>query len=270
MNKLIHKILSFKKWKLILSCLMGIFLLISFIALQRAENKIKINAIEIDIYPKSEIHFLDSLSIMQNISQTAASNAIIGTKLEELQIHSMEQSLEQNPFVEQADITLHYSGKLVLKIKQRIPLFRVINKEGESYYVAKNGYKIPTNASYTPRVLIANGNIAERLIDSAFIKTKIVDEIYKISSFCAEDNFWNAQIEQIYVDNYNDIILIPMVGNHKIVFGSAENLEKKFANLKTFYMQGLNKIGWTDYKTINLKYANQIITEKKDNITNTK
>ena len=77
-----------------------------------------------------------------------------------------------------------------------------------------------------------------------------------------------TNIEQLYVDNYNDILLIPKVGNHTIVFGSADHIEDKFETLKTFYLKGLNAVGWDQYKKINLKYEGQIVAEKNDNLIN--
>jgi cell division protein FtsQ len=61
-----------------------------------------------------------------------------------------------------------------------------------------------------------------------------------------------------------DIILIPKVGNHSIVFGSALFIEEKFNNLKTVYSKGLNTIGWDKYSRINLKYKGQIVAEKRN------
>ncbi|MBL0100570.1 MAG: hypothetical protein IPP49_11445 [Saprospiraceae bacterium] len=35
-------------------------------------------------------------------------------------------------------------------------------------------------------------------------------------------------------------------------------MEAKFNKLKIFYRDGLPKLGWSRYKTLNLKYANQV------------
>jgi len=58
------------------------------------------------------------------------------------------------------------------------------------------------------------------------------------------------------------------LGNHTIVFGSADQIENKFEKLKTFYIKGLNAVGWEQYKKINLKYEGQIVAEKNDNLIN--
>jgi cell division protein FtsQ len=124
---------------------------------------------------------------------------------------------------------------------------------------------MPLNPDFAPRVLVANGNITETPVDTAYARTRVLRDLLSVARYCAADKFWHSQIEQLYVDNFMDIILIPKVGNHSIVFGSGDDLEQKFAQLKTFYLKGLNNIGWDKYKSINLKYKGQIVAERKTN-----
>jgi cell division protein FtsQ len=70
------------------------------------------------------------------------------------------------------------------------------------------------------------------------------------------------QIEQLFVNDKADIELIPRVGNQRIVLGSADSLEVKMRNLLAFYKQAMPKVGWDTYKTINVKYTNQVVCVK--------
>lgn len=87
-------------------------------------------------------------------------------------------------------------------------------------------------------------------------------DLYKFALFLQENEFWNDQIEQIYVYPDNDIELIPRVGNHRIMLGTLDEFEEKLANLKLFYEQAIPKVGWEKYSMINLKYKNQIVCTK--------
>ena len=93
----------------------------------------------------------------------------------------------------------------------------------------------------------------------------MLDDIYQISKFIDQSEFWKAQIEQVYVDKDLEFVIIPKVGNHKIVFGGIENLAGKFEKLMIFYKQGLSKTGWNEYSEINLKYKNQVVCTKRYN-----
>jgi len=269
MRRIVEFFKNNKKWNIALWSAILVFLVLSMLAVKTKENDLRIKRIEISIEPKEELAFLDSLKIIEIVKGGDSNSLLVSARKSDIKLDEMEAALERNPFVEKADISMDLSGKLMIKVLQRNPSLRIVNQQGQSYYVAKNGFKMPLNSEFAPRVLIANGNIAETLVDTAYARSRILKDLLAIAAFCNADKFWHSQIEQLYVDNFMDIILIPKVGNHSIVFGSGEDLELKFGQLKTFYLKGLNNIGWDKYKSINLKYKGQIVAEKKINIETT-
>lgn len=269
MRKLIEQLKTSKRWNIILWSVMCCFLLLSLLGIQGREEALRLRAIEVLIEPREELAFLDSNKVLEIIKGADTGRMLIGAKRNGLMLDEMEGALERYPFIEKADVSIDLSGKLIVKVLQRNPVLRIISNKGNSYYVAKNGYKMPLHPGFAPRVLVANGNIAESLTDTAFVGSKTASDLLLIAAYCNSNPFWHSQIEQLYVDNYMDILLIPKVGNHSIVFGSADHLEKKFEMLKTFYHKGLNATGWDKYKSINLKYEGQIVAGKKENATNT-
>ena len=86
----------------------------------------------------------------------------------------------------------------------------------------------------------------------------------KIVHYIIHNTLWKAQIEQIYVDKSGLIYLIPKIGNHTIVIGDATNLDEKFSKLIAFYKNGLGTFGWDKYKTIDLRFKNQIVAKRKE------
>ncbi|MOA61871.1 hypothetical protein D3C78_1871190 [compost metagenome] len=49
------------------------------------------------------------------------------------------------------------------------------------------------------------------------------------------------------------------MGEHRILLGNTEELEKRMSNLMVFYKKALPRMGWNEYKIINIKYLNQVI-----------
>ncbi len=262
-----HRIVDFfkhnKKWNIALWVAIVIFLVGSLMAVNSREDNLRIKRVEINIEPREELAFLDSVRVIEIVKGMDSNRVLVSARKNDVRLDVMEADLEANPFIEKADVSLDLSGKLIIRVWQRNPVLRVVNQQGQSYYVAKNGFKMPLSSAFSPRVLIANGNITETLADTVCARTRILKDLLAVAAYCAADEFWHSQIEQLYVDNFMDIILIPKVGNHSIVFGSGEDLERKFGQLKTFYLKGLNNIGWDKYKSINLKYKGQIVAEKK-------
>jgi cell division protein FtsQ len=83
-----------------------------------------------------------------------------------------------------------------------------------------------------------------------------------MASYVDKDPFLKAFIEQIFVRADNDLVLIPKVGSAKIIFGDTENMEGKFEKLLVFCKEGLNRIGWNKYRSIDLRFEGQIICKK--------
>ncbi len=269
MKKLIERLKKSKRFSIILWSFIVCFLIFTLLGINSKEDRLRLKSVNIQIEPKEDLAFIDNAKVLEIISGGDSTRLQPYTSVHSLKLDEMEAALENWPFIEKADVSIDLSGKLNIRILQRNPVLRIISSKGNSYYVAKNGFKMPLHPGFAPRVLTANGNIAESLTDSAFAMSDVLRSLLKIGEYCNSDEFWHSQIEQLYVDNYMDIILIPKVGNHSIVFGSAENIEKKFELLRTFYDKGLNAVGWDRYHRINLKYEGQIVAEKKEISTNT-
>jgi cell division protein FtsQ len=66
------------------------------------------------------------------------------------------------------------------------------------------------------------------------------------------------------VNEESDIVLIPKVGDHEIVFGRMdESAVERLDNLKIFYREAYPHAGWTTYKQLNIKFKDQVIASKE-------
>ncbi len=229
-------------------------------------NKTECKAIEIKILDSSEIKLLRNEDVLEFVNKYTE-NKTVGYDFKTIKIYKLEEQLNKNPYIESAEVYRNASGVLKVEITQRKPILRIINKKGNSYYIDNQGIIIPFTKNYTSYQIIANGNIEGNFsfenTDSLPVldkkENKIIYDLYTIANYINKDEFFLAQIEQIYVKGNNEFELIPRVGNHYIEFGSVENYEEKFDNLKIFYKEVLNKVGWDKYKKISLKYNNQIV-----------
>ncbi len=59
-----------------------------------------------------------------------------------------------------------------------------------------------------------------------------------------------------------EVDLVPRSGRHLIRFGRLEDTERKFDKLLRFYRGGLSRIGWEEYRTIDLRYNDQVVCRK--------
>ena len=59
--------------------------------------------------------------------------------------------------------------------------------------------------------------------------------------------------------------MVPVIGNHIVKLGNGENIEQKFNRLFIFYKQVLSRTGFDKYKTIDVRYAGQVVGGKSEN-----
>ena len=59
--------------------------------------------------------------------------------------------------------------------------------------------------------------------------------------------------------------MVPVIGNHIVKLGDGENIEHKFNRLFIFYKQVSARAGFDKYKTIDVRYAGQVVGGKSEN-----
>lgn len=237
------------------------------------QNNALCTGIAVNIDSSDENFFVDETDIKEIIYSKG--DSLVGSPVSQINYNTLEQLILKNPSIKDVQVYATVEGEVKADIIQRKPLVRIYNIVSESFYIDETGSAMPLSTKFASRILVANGNIRESFgglslfnvnkieADDSLAAKTTLDDIFAVVNFIEKDEFWKAQIQQIYVNEKNDIELVPMVGNHKIIFGDKKNLEIKFKKLMILYQKGLSKTGWNQYSVINLKFKNQVICTKK-------
>lgn len=230
------------------------------------QNSLVCENVQVHIDYDSGLAFLTEQEIKDKLNYLSG-GSLPGKVLSQVDFHTLEQETEKNPFVQNAEVYVNQRQQVVVDIIQKRPILRVINNNGVSYYIGENNERIPLHSTFTPRVAVAHGYIESQ--QNAKRDSTVQAALYHLIQFVRNDEFLNALVDQVYVYENAEVDIIPVSGMHTIRFGrSDEQVEEKFKRLKIFYNEGLKKVGWDKYKTINLKFERQVVCEKKDT-TNT-
>lgn len=259
------KILNIILWVLIG---VGIVVMLGFVNKNQNERLLKPNNVRIDIDYETENRFVDEDDVKVHVINP---NDSVLKNLAQFNILEIEKRINNNPAIKDAQVYKTIDGQIHVRVKQRLPIVRIFSKN-DSYYLDEFGNVMPLSNKYTARLLVVSGHLNEPfaaryqlnyqfLPDSLQPKT-LLDDIFILSDYIQKSPFWSAQIEQVYVNKDLEFELIPKVGNHKIVLGGIDFLDKKFSKLMIFYQKGLPKTGWNEYSAINLKFKNQIVCTK--------
>jgi cell division protein FtsQ len=224
----------------------------SWAFVSKSERNIVAKTLTISIHNNDENLFLSEKDITQFFIERK--DSILLNQYKNINIPELEKSLNSHPAIENAEVAANINGEIKIDITQRTPVLRVINRDGESYYIDSQTKLMPLNQNYSARVIVASG----------FKEVSLLDDVYDVANFINRDSVLVNLIHQIYVNEEKEIELFPAIGDQKIVFGNATDVAEKFNKLKLFYTEGLNKSdSWTKYSNINLKYKNLVVCTKK-------
>lgn len=243
---------------------LGITGLMSFIIIKNSDNLIP--SIDINIFRETKIGFLDKEDLLITMNNFQDLDSI---KVNQLRISKLELELLEDPYIKSVDAFTNIQGRLIVNISEKNPVVRIFNKKASGYYLTESGDILPLSNKYSARVFMVNG-----YLNIPFVKgfTNVKDTVYKnttlkgileLSNTLAENEFLKSQINQIYINSKLEFELIPEFGNHTIIVGDLKNLDKKLQKLEAFYKQALLEEGIDKYKTINLKFDDQLVCTKK-------
>ena len=239
--------------------------LIFLSALSFAERNVAANQvsdIEVIIRQTEQGNFISEIDVEDRLNDFYPPS-LHGENIKGLNLNELDSLVESSPFVKQAKVYSNLEGKLYVDINQEIPLLRIINNKGKSYYISTEGKKLPLSAHRTTRVPVATGFINEEVYPIDSLQSTQLKDLYSIAKKLEERPFFKALTGQLYVNKTNDILLITKAEErHDIILGNAENIDTKLDNLYQFYTKVLPIKGWDYYSTINLKFKDQIVAKK--------
>lgn len=212
---------------------------------QKRYNNHRISEMKIDIQ-NQDLKFLNDEMVNKLLIQK------VGNPLNQMNssinLHLIEETLSKHQMVEHADVFLNQKGQLQIQLEQRRPVVRIVSAN-ESYYLDNNGLKMPLSDVYTERVILASGNFNK----------ETEKELFELISLILKDSIYSKQIIGIERKLNGEYIFQPRIGNYVIAFGKMEDAEEKLEKLKVFYKKMWNDQVLNKYKTINIKYKNQVI-----------
>jgi cell division protein FtsQ len=231
----------------------------------KKQNLLVCRNVEVKIDYDSGLAFLRESDIKDKVNFISG-DSITGKKLTQINFKTLEAEIKKNPYVKNAEVFVNQQQDIEIEVIQKRPLLRVINSDGVSYYIAEDGDKIPLCDNFTAHVALALGNV-EMHKDGRRDST-VQNALFRLMQFVRKDDFLNALVDQVYVDEDGQMDIIPKMGGHTIHFGMADNMQEKFDRLKLFYKEGLQRVGWTKYKAIDLRYKDEVVCERREDTTN--
>lgn len=253
----IRKIIFITAWLLAGA---GVIVLLVAAANSRAQQKCKGYAIKINGSDDSK-WFIDKKQVLDVI--TSKNTVTIKNKpVKSFDLNAMESKLKREVWVKDAEVYFDNNGMLKVNVTERIPVARIFNTAGNSFYIDSTGKKLPLSPRKSARLPVFTGYpFTGKKMQPG--EKKLLNNIRNLSTYLANDEFWMAQVAQVDITPAREFEMIPTIGNHVIEFGNTEDIDGKFKRLMVFYRQVLSKTGMEKYERIKVQYDKQVIGVKK-------
>jgi cell division protein FtsQ len=242
----------------------GVITLMSF-ASKHQKDKLCWN-LEIEVANSNDFNFVNKTMVLDAVYD--AMDQVVGRSMGDLSISEIRKSVQVLHAVKDVEVKKTLDGQIMVWVSQRTPISRVLFSDGSSLYLDDEGHAMPTADHYTARVPVIlgslSGNASAILANDPFLhENEQIRACYELSVFTLHHAWLHAQAEHFFLNEQGDFVMIPRVGNHRVVIGNTEKLGTKFQKLEAFYAETVGVRDLNKYTTINLKYRDQVVCTKK-------
>ena len=239
--------------------LSGIGMVVLLGAAMQRKQALTCKDIRISIAGAEEHMFIDEQDVLKLIKEQGVFQ---GRTIGKVALRSMEEALEQNRWIKNAELFFDNQRVLEVSIEERQPVARVFTAQGNSFYLDSAGIRLPLSDKLSARVPMFTGfpSDLEKLSKPDSI---LLQGILTIGNHIMADSFWRAQTAQIDINKEGQFELIPVIGDHHVVLGNAEDLAAKLNRLYTFYRQAWLQNGIHRYEKLDVQYKDQVVAVKR-------
>lgn len=235
-----------------------IFLLVAAIG-QR--NKERLRSYTIEIKGGAHGTFLTKENIEELLQQYTA--GVQGELLSDFNLRGVESNIQQHPFIRKAQLYFDNQDVLHLSIQEKIPLARLFTSNGSSFYLDELGALMPLSETKTVKLPVFTG-----LPDTANLRKKdtlLLGQLKVAAQIIVADSFWSSQVAQLDLTPAGDWEMIPAVGDHVVKLGNLTQMEDKLRRIWVFYQQVVAKVGWSRYRSIDVRFEDQVVAGRGAN-----
>ncbi len=256
MRSNIGKILFVTLW-----CIAGSGVMVLLVAAIKSRNSKTCTGLKIAISSSSEQPYIDKKEVL-NLLTARGSGKLQGKAIMGFDLRGMEAALKKNIWISDAQLFFDNNQVLRFNVIERKPVARIFTKQGTSFYIESSGVQIPLSDKFPARLPLFTG-YPDAAIRMHGPDSALTCQIRQLSGYILSQPFWMSQLAQIDITAVRTFEMVPVVGNHLIIFGDGNDYEQKFHRLFIFYKEVLSKTGFDKYSKIDVQYDGQVIGTKK-------
>ena len=258
---MVKKILSIVLW-----VVTGAALIVLFAFGRKGYLETPLKGVVVTVESRHGSGFIEKDSLTAQISRLCGIDR--ENELGNVDLKQLSEMLDKNLWIAQSSAYIDLNDTLRVTVKEYNPALRVYNRNGQSVYITRDGYLIPTCPHYTPHLIIASGNYDfampaknSNVADSLYQGSGL-SEALAIAQCIEKDDFLKEYIGQIYRNNDKENEVIVNNFPVQVIVGDTFMLDNKLQRLSILLKKYHGTEEMENYKSMTLKYKNQIVCTK--------
>ncbi len=245
------------------------YFVVSIVAVASRNKSVEFSALNIDIKNSKDVSFLSNSDVERLIFDSVAK---LGMRLKSIPLGVLETVLENNNYVESANVFSSIDGTINIELTQRVPCFRVLTENGYDFYVDSSMVILKTRNGYYPKVITVSGKPCFDF-DTSFYgelngknSDRDVDNLKKLFNFVEyikKDSYLKDFTSQIYLFCNNkgefEVEIIPSIGSLTVLFGSIVDSKSKLDRLSHFFRTSYRFAHLDSAKVVDVRFNPQIL-----------
>lgn len=192
----------------------------------------------------------------------------MGQRLDSVGLARIEKILDGRSAVLKSQAYTTPDGILHIEVTQREPIV-MFNNGVVKYYADETGYIFPLVEGYETKVPVISGSIPMEIplgykgVPKTAREVQWLRGIVSMLRYLDSDKSWNSALKSITVDGKGDLVLYPVKGKERFVFGRPEDFKDKFRRLEDYYRYIVPTKDEGYYTIVNVKFDGQIVCRRK-------
>ena len=208
--------------------------------------------VTVQIVNKDSTAFVTEQGVQTELAQSGIK--VIGKPMWQINAARIEEVLGHSEYLENVECVKATDGELIIRASQLVPVMRVFENDGSSYYVNAAGKRMNATAIYHSDVPVVQGHFTKQ-----FPPTRLLPLV----KYVEEDSLLRTLVTMYSMRDSNNIFLVPSIYGHVVNMGGVNGFEQKFEKLKLFYREVMPAKGWETYDTISVKWNHQVVATRR-------
>lgn len=231
------------------------------VAANRPQAAPRCSGVKVHVEGSEGSVFVEERAVLRRLNEAIA-GTMKGRPLPDFPLARLEGALEENPWIAEANLYFDSRNTLHVQVQEREPIARVFTLAGSSFYLDSGGTRMPLLDGVSARLPVVTGFTAARRLDRR--DSTQLRAVTRLAAHIHRHPRWNGLIGSIDLTPGGAFELVPVVGQHVVRIGGAEQIEEKLARLDLFYRQVMSRVPADRYKAVDVQFEGQVVAQLRD------